>query len=413
MNHAPQVMTMGKELHGPGKGSQIADEMVTNKTIDKTPGRATRDEGDVPSFNLMSPKERAEMQDNTKHRITAAGGYCNAGAESAKMFIIMEKPKALPMWMGFLIEIAADFAGEAISKAIVGLRSGRISFHSTRAHDAMMGGHYDAADNADSARQVWQSISEASISKRVRMVIATAKFQAFPALTAFLADSQGKAEKVNYIAKLQMGLSVAFQVIREEVVKDCSDPELVALFHAFDAIHHQSETYARSIVAKASRYTQSGVDRIGKDREIIEDGGKRDWIGDLDIDRRVAWVKDPSGEKALWYYEAAQSKSNARSHEIALSKGHNGTFKVTKPVPREFWGEALTKNEQETGEQPKELEDSPETRAALGVPKNYASSMSAAKVSSAQTGQQKQQDDGAVAAHGVYNRLFGGMGSSK
>lgn len=397
---------MGKEL--PGKSSQIADEMVTNKTIDTTPGKGTLKEGDVPSFNLLTPEQREEMVDNTKHRITAAGGYCNDGAESAKTFIILERPQALPMWMGFLIEVIADFAGDAIGKALIGLRNGKIRGFSNQAHDALMGGHFDKADKADSSRQIWQSISDASIIKRVRMVIMTAKFQAFPAVAASLADSEGKAAKVNYIAQLQLGMSMAFQDIREELVKGCSDPELVTLFHAFDALHHQSEAYARSIIAKAGRYAKSGVDRVGKDREMIEDGGKRDWIGDLDVERRVVWVKDPKGEKSLWFYEKRETHSNERSREIALSQGHNGQFKLTKPADKEFWGEMVEKHKAEFGEDVGTLEDSPETRSALGIRQNYAQRMQTAKVSYGND-DKKSDDDAAIAATKPYNTLFGGM----
>ena len=397
---------MGKELLGQGKSSLVAEEMVTNKEVDKTPGKVTNVD-DREAYNLLSPEERQERYENTKDRILAAGGYCNDGIEAAKTHILLKKPEQLPMWLGMIIEVAFDMAGDSIMKAIGKIKTGKIKLHSNISHDAIMGGHFDKANKADASRQWWQSLSEEALKKRIKLVSGSAKWQARPAVAAALADSQEKADQLNYIAQLQMGMTVAFQTLREEGLKGCSDAELTTLFHAFDAVNHQSDFYQKAILEKVKRFMNSGVERIGKDSVPIEDGGKREWIGDLEVERRVVWVKDPKGEKTLWYHEKAETHSNARSVEIARKQGHNGQYKLTKPVPREFWGEAIEKNENESGQKVGTLEDSPETRAVLGVRQDYAQRMQTAKVSHGND--QKQEDSGAIAATNTYNKLFGGM----
>jgi hypothetical protein len=82
----------------------------------------------------------------------------------------------------------------------------------------------------------------------------------------------------------------------------------------------------------------------------------------------------------------------------------DGTFRLTKIVPKEFWEEAVGRCEETTGKPVQTLVDSPETRTALGLPGDHKANMDRARISSNQGDQ--AQNRGTI--RGAANRLFGG-----
>ena len=394
---------MGKER--PGKSSSVADEMVTTKDVDTIPGKATKaDDGVHTPAKLLTDEDREEHLLNLKFRIGAAGARCNDAMQAVKIHTLLKKPEDMHWAFSLLLDVASTAVTTWAIKALTKFKAGKLKDYASKSHDAVQGGRYDVADKADSRAALYSSVSDESIKNRISLLGGLAKSQAKPMMAAALADTNDKAETLSYIGQLQQAMDLAFQQLGEQGTKNLTDAELLVLFEALDVKHHSSEFYERAITEKIDRFKKSGVDRLGKASEPIEDGAKRDWVGNLSIERRVVWVTHEDGKtKSLWFYEKAESHSNARSHEIAMSKNHDGKFRLKAPVPQEFWQEAEMASEQASGEKAQTLPDSQYVRDARGVRVDHASKMNAAKVSSTP----KQDDSGAVAA--PTNKIFGGV----
>jgi hypothetical protein len=384
----------------PGKTPQ-ADELVTTKEIDKTPGKATRsDDGaaPAPSQNLLSEAERNERLLNLKIRIVAAGARCNDAIQAVKFETLLKKPDDVPWWFGMLLDVCVTSLTTSAIKALTKYKAGKIGELGKAAGDAAFHGDTAALEFADKRKAMFAAISDESIKARVGMIGGFAKSEAKSIVAMTLADSADKAQTLSYLHQLQKSMDIAFQNLGEQGTKDLSDPELLVMYDAMDASHHDSESYERAITDKIDRYKKSGIDAIGKRHEplaIADPKRHYEAIGDVDSERRVVWAEYPDKSKALWFYERAESTTNARARELAAGLGMDGRFRLTGIVPHEFQSEAIAREQEVTGREVETLRDSPETRALLHLP-DHKARMDAARL------------PGKGTIRSATNKIFGG-----
>lgn len=376
-----------------------ADDLATSREVSKTPGKYTQDDGaSAPVTNLLTPEQRSEMMLNLKLRIVAAGARCNDALQALKIQTLLKKPEEMHWFFSMILDVAfANVTGWA-TRSILKLKTGQIGKYGQLAGQAAEAGDMTGLDKADARAALFRSVSDDTIKARVAMLGGLTKSRAVPVVAAALADSPDKTADLNYLAQLQRSMDITFQTFGEQGIKGATDPELIVLFDAMDAVHHSSEVYERLFSEKLKRYQTSGVERLGKTWEHIEGGAKREIVGKRDIDRRVVWVTHEDNKtKSLWFYEMGHEELPA-GH---LHSFNNNRWRLTGLVPREFWEEAVAKSEAEHGESVQTLKDSNMTRDARGVRHDHAKNMSAAKVTT------KNAPDDDTAKRVV--QLFGGQ----
>lgn len=379
---------MGKE-HGKDSGVTSTD-LVKSGDISKLPGKSTNVpdnglggnqyndhgglcEGEGPDMQgcFMSSDQRERYITDFKLRVTAAAARFNMAIESLKLEELMKKEDDMHWVLGLALDLASNFVIGSAVKALTKAKAGKIADLATAAHDATMGGRYEAADKSDRMKQLLHSISDDSIKTRVTAVGGLVKTKAKGIVQAATADVDvPKSAAVGYLTRLQSSCDIAFAEFADNAAGNATDAEILVLWDGMHISNHTVELYKAALGEKLNRFKKSGLPSVGR-------AGDK-FTGDI-TDKKVIWVQHPDGTKTLRFqsHTSKDSPSSMRAgepgtrdmfpnHKDKFGELGSGELKLGSEVPREFWEEAVSISESKWGE-PVKTVNGPKTARLDGL----------------------------------------------
>lgn len=345
--------------------SQVTtDEIARSGSPDTAPGRSTRvDDANAPAvYNVLTPEERAKKVTDLRFRIAAGSARSDIAIAKLEILTLLKKPEDMNIALSLIYDSALTAITMWVGKSISALRNNRAATHAAAEDAALAAGDMTRAQMSAAERAAILSITDDDIRLHVGTLSGFARFQGRASVAAALADTSDKRETLAYLPQLQKQMGKAFQQLSEGI-DQLSDAEVIVLHHAMDSDNTTTDAWYRSYEAKTKRWKEAGVDRIGHDRNILESRGKGDWIGHEDIERKVVWVvHEDRVTRSLWFYESSQAHL-----PVTHLRGRADAWRLTRPVPHEFWNQAVMLSEERHGEPVGELPDSAMTRKARGV----------------------------------------------
>lgn len=353
---------MTRERDKQRSDTAYADDIARGRTL--TPGKLTRvdDANAPPVYNVLTPGERAKMIEDLRFRITAGGARSDIAITKLELLTILKKPQEMGIAMSLLYDGALSAISLWAGKTLTALKNNAVGKHDTAAGAAAELADYATAERSLARRDAISRITDDDIKMHVGTLSGFARFQGRGAVAAVFADTHDKQQTLEYLPQLQKHMGKSFQQLSESVHL-FSDAELIVMHQAMDADNTTVDGWYRVYDAKTQRWKASGINRIGHDRNIIESHGKGDWVGHEDIERRVVWIMHEDGvTKSLWFYEKSQTHL-----PVQFLHGRADASRLTKPVPEEFYAQAVAISEERHGEPVQTLPDSRATRKARGV----------------------------------------------